>query len=302
MNIIINTLSKYFKFAFTLAFIALFNQSFADAGNNWIKLKVHNDNYSNSILTISLKYDGQWTQKKIDFTSSSSNSDIIETKFELGSNTSIETLAIVWPESGEQVFNKIKTNQTLTIHRPDFPVSPSNFLAKVISEKQIDLAWNDNSDNEHGFIIERSIHPDRAFEQIALVDANVNIFSDNDLNVNTSYYYKIKAVSKDGFSLADGTSEKTEKNFGLVFEDVTQPIKMYPNPNQNFLDIRVNNDIMGEVVVRFLDEDGKQLKLHKFRKTVKDLKTKVEIASLPIGMFYVELSQIALKPLFAKTE
>ncbi len=302
MNIITYTLSKYFKFAFTLAFVALINQSFADAGNNWIKLKVYNDNYNTATLTVSLKYDGIWSQKEIDFTCSNDQASIVETRFELGSNTSIEKLAIVWPESGEQVFNKIKTNQTLTIHRPNFPVPPSNFLAKVISEKQIDLAWNDNSDNEHGFSIERSIHPDRGFEQIALVRANINQFSDNNLNVNTSYYYKIKAVSKDGFSLADGTSEKTEVNFGLVFEDVTQPIKMYPNPNQDFLDIRVNNDIMGEVVVRFLDEDGKQLKIHKFRKTVKDLKTKVEIASLPIGMFYVELSQIALKPLFAKSE
>ncbi len=300
MNIKTNALS--FKLIFTLVFIVLCNQSFADAGNNWIRLKVYNDNNTETALTISLKYDGKWTQKEIVFTSPLLNNGMVETKFELGSNTNIETLAIAWPESGEQVFNKIKTNQTLTIHKPDFPMPPSNFLAKVISEKQIDLAWNDNSDNEHGFIIERSVHPDRAFEQIALVDADVNIFSDNDLNINTSYYYKIKAVSKDGFSLADGTFEKTEKNFGLVFEDVNQPIKMYPNPNQDFLDIRVNNDIMGEVVVRFLDEDGKQLKVHKFRKTVKDLKTKVEIASLPIGMFYVELSQITLKPLFAKYE
>ncbi|SNT20679.1 fibronectin type 3 domain-containing protein [Anaerovirgula multivorans] len=72
------------------------------------------------------------------------------------------------------------------------PVTPSGLSATAISSSQIDLVWNDNSDNETGFIIERRGGGDTITKT---VDANKTQYSDKDLSSNTTYYYKIKATN-----------------------------------------------------------------------------------------------------------
>ena len=114
---------------------------------------------------------------------------------------------------------------------------------------------------------------------------------------NSTYYYRVRAISEHGFSLFDSAYQKTEENTGLVLEDINQPLRMYPNPNKNFIDVRVNNEIMGHVLIKFLDNKGKELKTMKFIKKIKDLKTKVDISSLPFGIYMVEVSLVTYKSL-----
>jgi titin len=84
---------------------------------------------------------------------------------------------------------------------PNPPAAPDSVRATAISDARIDLAWADRSHNEAGFKIERKIGAAGAYVQIATVAANVKIFSDGGLAVNTAYFYRVRAFNAGGHSV-----------------------------------------------------------------------------------------------------
>ncbi|MDD5436227.1 MAG: fibronectin type III domain-containing protein, partial [Candidatus Omnitrophica bacterium] len=73
------------------------------------------------------------------------------------------------------------------------PNSPSNLTAAAISPSQINLTWQDNSNNETTFTIARKLDSDASYQEIATVGANVTSYSDTGLNGNTTYHYIVCA-------------------------------------------------------------------------------------------------------------
>jgi hypothetical protein len=67
------------------------------------------------------------------------------------------------------------------------------------SENQITLTWYDNSNNETGFKIERTL-PGLAFTQIATVGADVWAYTDMTVLPSTAYRYRIRATNASGDS------------------------------------------------------------------------------------------------------
>lgn len=82
---------------------------------------------------------------------------------------------------------------------PPPPATPSNLTAKASACDQIDLTWYDNSDNEDGFKIERSLDASN-FDQIDTVGANVTTYSNTGLAENTLYWYRVRAYNAGGNS------------------------------------------------------------------------------------------------------
>ncbi len=87
------------------------------------------------------------------------------------------------------------------------PSAPSNLRVKVISATQIDLNWQDNSNNETKFVIERSELKDDAVSDTDLkelpfaeTEENITIFSDKNLKPDSRYFYRVKAINEDGGS------------------------------------------------------------------------------------------------------
>ena len=91
---------------------------------------------------------------------------------------------------------------------PVIPVAPSGLVGNVVSSSQINLNWADNSDNEDGFKIERSLDGN-SFTQIASVGANVNNYSDIGLASATTYYYRVLAFNSVGNSAYSNTASAT---------------------------------------------------------------------------------------------
>ena len=85
------------------------------------------------------------------------------------------------------------------VQPPDAPAAPSDLIATVVSCSEIALSWQDNSDNEDGFKIERSLNGD-PFNQIDTVGPNVTSYSDTTVAENATYNYQIRAYNTVGNS------------------------------------------------------------------------------------------------------
>src|SRR4029450_11338254 len=72
------------------------------------------------------------------------------------------------------------------------PVAPSDLTATAVSTSQINLAWQDNSNDETGFRIDRSTD-NVTFTSLVFVGANVTSHSNTGLTAGTTYYYKARA-------------------------------------------------------------------------------------------------------------
>jgi titin len=88
------------------------------------------------------------------------------------------------------------------------PNAPSNLTLNVISSTQINLSWNDNSDNETGFKIQRKIEGG-SYLEIATLGANITSYNDTSLSPNTKYYYKVIAYNSFGQSSSNEASATT---------------------------------------------------------------------------------------------
>ncbi|MDD5145487.1 MAG: fibronectin type III domain-containing protein [Candidatus Pacebacteria bacterium] len=75
--------------------------------------------------------------------------------------------------------------------------APSMLVAAAVSDSQINLNWKDNSTNEAGFKIERSLNRVN-FSEIAQVGANVTNYSNLGLDSATTYYYRVRAYMISG--------------------------------------------------------------------------------------------------------
>ncbi|MDI6828532.1 MAG: PQQ-binding-like beta-propeller repeat protein [Armatimonadota bacterium] len=77
---------------------------------------------------------------------------------------------------------------------------PSNLIATVISKTQVRLQWQDNSNDEYGFRIERKTLPDGDFAFIANVGAGVTIYDDLNLDSGLTHCYRVCAYQQGGNS------------------------------------------------------------------------------------------------------
>ncbi len=79
------------------------------------------------------------------------------------------------------------------------PNPPSNLRSNQVTRRAMTLLWNDNSNNERGFYIERSLDGVN-FTQIARVGSNVRTYRVTGLTPNTLYYFRVRAYNRSGAS------------------------------------------------------------------------------------------------------
>jgi len=90
------------------------------------------------------------------------------------------------------------------------PTAPSNLIATTDSDSQITLTWDDNAGDEVYFSIERCEGTGCAnFLEIDTVLANIETYVDTDLEPDTTYAYRVRAVNDGGPSAYSNTDEAT---------------------------------------------------------------------------------------------
>jgi fibronectin type 3 domain-containing protein len=76
------------------------------------------------------------------------------------------------------------------------PTAPAGLAATAASATQVDLVWTDTSNNETGFLVQRSLAAANAFAQVGQVlPAGSTAYSDTSAVADTSYDYRVVAVN-----------------------------------------------------------------------------------------------------------
>ena len=88
---------------------------------------------------------------------------------------------------------------------PEVPGQPGKLSSTPLSAVATILHWEDLSQNETGFVLERKA-AEGGFHYVATVPGDVTEYIDEDLVANSSYTYRIKALNDYGESLYSGES------------------------------------------------------------------------------------------------
>jgi hypothetical protein len=84
-------------------------------------------------------------------------------------------------------------------------------FALTANAATLDLSFTDNSDNEKGFIVERSIDG-VTFEQLLTLEANNTAFTDSDVPIGKTVYWRVYAWNDYG-----------DSGFSNVVAEITSP-------------------------------------------------------------------------------
>ena len=91
------------------------------------------------------------------------------------------------------------------------PAAPSDLTATAAGSSRIDLAWQDNANNESSVEVERA-YDSSTWQRLATVAADATAYCDLDVQGGTTHYYRVRAVNANGASshsnIAQATTEQ----------------------------------------------------------------------------------------------
>lgn len=92
-----------------------------------------------------------------------------------------------------------RSSNSISISSGTVPAAPSSLTASAASSSGVTLKWADNSSNESGFRVERSVNG-VDYSEIATLGAGTTAYSDGGLSALTTYYYRVRAYNSSGNS------------------------------------------------------------------------------------------------------
>ena len=102
------------------------------------------------------------------------------------------------------------------------PVLPSALVANALADGSIRLNWNDVAYNEVSYLVYRATSEAGTYTLLnaGASNANTTSYSDNTVNSNTTYYYKLEAVNQNGTSGFTAVVNATTGNRAPVISSV----------------------------------------------------------------------------------
>ncbi len=157
----------------------------------------------------------KWDKDSID-----PNANEVEIARLIGASTYM-TIAVIDKNAGEftdkfaqqgtcrYIISAVRTEEGKHSDRSEFsqvaeinfvpPASPSSLSAEKVTCESVILVWNDNSDNEEKFVIERK-EQGKSFGAIGTTGKNETQFADKTTEEGKTYVYRVKAVNGAGSS------------------------------------------------------------------------------------------------------
>jgi len=115
--------------------------------------------------------------------------------------------------------------------------------------------WQDNSNNEIGFIIERSDDSSN-FMAIDSVSSDISTYIDEELANDDEFFYRVLAYNENGNSAVSNTA--SARTLTGLSNALNSKISVYPNPAGDFLNIELESDNTGQAILYLYDLTGKR--------------------------------------------
>jgi phosphodiesterase/alkaline phosphatase D-like protein len=134
------------------------------------------------------------------------------------------------------------------------PAVPTGLAGIAVSCSKIDLTWNDNSDNEDGFKIERK-EIAGTYSEIVTVGPNLTTYSDTSVSAEKTYYYRIRSYNSYGYSAytdeinittpACGPVPAAPSNLGISLTAVTEAKLTWTDNSNNENGFKIERKVDG---------------------------------------------------------
>ncbi|MEJ2494801.1 MAG: PQQ-dependent sugar dehydrogenase [Ignavibacteriaceae bacterium] len=186
------------------------------------------------------------------------------------------------------------SDEILKFNPPDILSAPINFTATAIGTNEVSLSWEDSNTQEQGFKIERKNGSNGIYKLIDSVEHDITNYSDQSVQENTLYYYRVYAYldqvvsaysNEDSAQTPNVTGVKNsfvpftynlEQNFPNPFNPTTKI--MYQIAKRGFVSLRVYN-ILGNKVATLVNEE----------KPAGIYIVEFDASSLPSGIYFYHL-------------
>ena len=96
----------------------------------------------------------------------------------------------------------IPQNNSKYTFTPNIPATPTGLSFSNVTSSSMRLSWKDNADNELGYVIYRSDNGGVSYSFIRQLPAGSTYSNESGLIANTTYYWKVYAVTEGGMSAA----------------------------------------------------------------------------------------------------
>ena len=88
------------------------------------------------------------------------------------------------------------TNHDIWSFQYPIPNAPEALTVSAVTLTEATLEWDDRSNNEQGFSVERSVSDSTSFSPLASLSTDVTTYQDNTIANNHIYYYRVQAVGQ----------------------------------------------------------------------------------------------------------
>ncbi len=124
-------------------------------------------------------------------------------------NTIYKTLSVHWLLCALLILAGASQSFSKKVEFQTPPNAPSGLTATEISSSSIQLTWTDNSPDETGFRVERSLSADSRFESFAILPPDATYLVDHRLSADRTYFYRVSAINETGDSAYSGVANAT---------------------------------------------------------------------------------------------
>jgi len=141
-------------------------------------------------------------------------------------------------------------------------IKPSDLKALDVGIREVELTWEDNSRNEIGFEIERSLTEEFLHTTSYELSENSTSFLSDELVPNTTFYFRIRAFNEKDFSqYSEVLTVKTEEVIDVVTDlhdplELSKPFRIFPNPTQSNVTVQLENSYLGPLKINLINSAG----------------------------------------------
>ena len=153
-------------------------------------------------------------------------------------------------------------NSLVEENEKSFVLRPINLTVDSVDYQDVYLTWEDISNNETKFIIERKLYDVDDWMVIDSVTGNVEAYTDTTTNEFTRYDYRIKAANDSVESFYTESVRINIEDTGIpVADGIISKVTVYPNPFNNDAKVIVRIDAPAEVNLSIFNVAGKEISI-----------------------------------------